>query len=94
MNMKVSIAVLVLVVLVANDQVEESTAATCIATELAPCFPAIAFGAAPSSACCSKLRVQRPCLCQYRNDPNLRNYVNSPNARRVLISCGIPVPNC
>ncbi|KAK4341685.1 hypothetical protein RND71_040186 [Anisodus tanguticus] len=69
-------------------------AVTCSVTELTPCAAAITSSQPPSSACCSKLREQKPCLCGYLKNPNLRPYVNSPNAQRVAKTCGVPTPNC
>lgn len=69
-------------------------AATCSPTELSPCIAAITSSSPPSSLCCSKLRQQKSCLCGYLKDPNLKQYVNSPNARKVASTCGVPFPNC
>jgi hypothetical protein len=44
-------------------------AATCDATQLTPCAGAIIGNAAPTAACCSGMRAQRPCLCTYRPRP-------------------------
>ncbi|GJN18021.1 hypothetical protein PR202_gb05135 [Eleusine coracana subsp. coracana] len=43
----------------------------CDPMALRPCAPII-WGEAPSAACCSKLREQKPCLCKYRNNQYLR----------------------
>ncbi|KAK7853846.1 non-specific lipid-transfer protein 2 [Quercus suber] len=48
----------------------------------------------PSSLCCHNVREQRPCLCEYLKDPNLKQYINSPNARKVASTCGVSFPNC
>ena len=69
-------------------------AVTCSPLELSSCISAITSSAPPSSTCCTKLREQRPCLCGYLKDPNLRQYVNSPGARKVASTCGVPFPSC
>ncbi|KAF3444301.1 hypothetical protein FNV43_RR13991 [Rhamnella rubrinervis] len=69
-------------------------AATCSATQLSPCVGPITSGSPPSSLCCSKLKEQKPCLCGYLKDPNLKRYVSSPNARKVASACGVPYPKC
>ncbi|CAH2049952.1 unnamed protein product [Thlaspi arvense] len=69
-------------------------AVTCNPLELSPCIGAITSSQPPSRTCCDKVREQRPCLCGYLKDPNLRQYVNSPNARRVATTCGVPIPTC
>ncbi|KAF5750169.1 non-specific lipid-transfer protein 2 [Tripterygium wilfordii] len=89
----VSLGLLMVVIMLAT-QINVSQAVTCNPSELSSCAPAIASGAAPSSTCCSKVREQRPCLCGYLKNPNLRQFVNSPNARKVSRSCGVPFPNC
>ncbi|KAB1211239.1 putative non-specific lipid-transfer protein AKCS9 [Morella rubra] len=69
-------------------------AVTCSPTELSSCSAAITSSAPPSKTCCTKLKEQTPCLCGYLKNPNLRQYVNSPGARRVASSCGVPFPRC
>ncbi|CAL4909423.1 unnamed protein product [Urochloa decumbens] len=69
-------------------------AATCDATQLAPCAGAIIGNAAPTAACCSRMKEQQPCLCTYARDPNLQRYVNSPNGKKTLAACRVPVPSC
>lgn len=84
--------VTVAVVLLSGTRMAEGV--TCTVTELSPCLAAITSSAPPSSLCCSKLREQKPCLCGYLRNPNLKQYVNSPNARKVASTCGVPYPNC
>lgn len=69
-------------------------AVTCNVMELSPCAPAIISSQPPSSACCAKLNKHKPCLCGYLKDPNLKPYINSPNAKNVYKTCGIPYPKC
>ncbi|CAN4116826.1 unnamed protein product [Withania somnifera] len=69
-------------------------AVTCSPTELVPCAAAMTSSQPPSSTCCGKLREQKPCLCGYLKNPNLRQYINSPNAQKVSKSCGVPTPRC
>ncbi|EXC20523.1 hypothetical protein L484_027077 [Morus notabilis] len=91
------LALLALVVAVATvflSKAPVAEAATCSAVALSPCLSAITGGTAPSSVCCSRLREQRPCLCGYLKDPNLRQYVNSPNAKKVASVCGVSYPKC
>ncbi|KAF7129124.1 hypothetical protein RHSIM_Rhsim10G0070900 [Rhododendron simsii] len=83
---------LVVVVVLANARVTE--AVTCNPSELSPCLPAFTSGQAPSANCCNKLKEQKPCLCGYIKNPNLSKYVNSPYAKKVLSTCGVPVPTC
>ncbi|XP_062152440.1 non-specific lipid-transfer protein 2-like [Alnus glutinosa] len=69
-------------------------AVTCNPTELSPCISAITSSAPPSSACCGKLKEQKPCLCGYIKNPNLKQYVNSPGAKKVARACGVTIPSC
>ncbi|KAG5614394.1 hypothetical protein H5410_014218 [Solanum commersonii] len=69
-------------------------AVTCSVIELFPCAGAIMSSQPPSSACCIKLREQKPCLCGYLKNPSLKQYVNSPNAQRVAKTCGVSTPSC
>ncbi|XP_022895426.1 non-specific lipid-transfer protein 2-like [Olea europaea var. sylvestris] len=92
---KTGCAVLYLVaVVLLLGELHVNEAVTCNASELNPCATAIASGLPPSAACCSKLWEQQPCLCGYLKDPALKQYVNSPNARKVVSSCGVPTPSC
>ncbi|KAF1888846.1 hypothetical protein Lal_00036888 [Lupinus albus] len=66
----------------------------CNPVELSPCLQAITSNVPPSTTCCQKLKEQKPCLCGYIQNPNLKQYVLSPGARRVSLSCGVPYPTC
>ncbi|OAY60439.1 non-specific lipid-transfer protein 2 [Manihot esculenta] len=95
---KVSGSVLCAVVMVAAvmlmTEVRLSNAATCNPASLSVCLPAITSSTPPSSACCSNLKQQKPCFCQYLKNPNLKQYINSPNARKVASTCGVAIPKC
>ncbi|XP_047329151.1 non-specific lipid-transfer protein 2-like [Impatiens glandulifera] len=88
--------VLVLILILQEGAVNRTMAATisCKAMELSPCAVAIVSAKPPSAVCCRKIKQQRPCLCQYLKDPNLKKFVNSPNARKVAVTCGTPYPRC
>lgn len=90
-----AVATLVAVALVAAAMsAGGATTDDCDAGKLAPCFPAIVFGSKPSGKCCSHLRDQKRCFCQFAKDPAYSKYINSPHARHALGSCGVAVPNC
>ncbi|XP_062115067.1 non-specific lipid-transfer protein 2-like [Humulus lupulus] len=82
----------VLVVLVAKPQV--TMAVTCSPTQLSVCVSAITTSTPPSQLCCSKIKEQKPCLCQYLKNPTLKKFVDSPNARKVANTCKTPYPKC
>ena len=70
-------------------------AATCNAMQLTPCAPAIVGNAAPTAACCGKLKAHpASCLCKYKKDPNLQRYVNSRNGKKVFAACKARLPRC
>ncbi|KAL1221628.1 Non-specific lipid-transfer protein 2 [Cardamine amara subsp. amara] len=69
-------------------------AVTCSPLQLSPCAAAISSSSPPSALCCAKLKEQKPCLCGYMRNPNLRRFVSSPNARKVSNSCKLPIPRC
>ncbi|KAL5571305.1 hypothetical protein UlMin_022747 [Ulmus minor] len=94
---KSSVALCLMVVAVAVvvlSEAPKAAAVTCSVTELSPCLPAISSSAAPTALCCQKIKEQKPCLCGYLRNPNLKQYVNSPNARKVASTCGVPYPSC
>ena len=66
--------------------------ADCNIAVLASCKAAVIQGAKPTAACCSNLRAQEACLCEYQKNPNFGKYL--PNARKVVTSCGMAIPNC
>uniref|UniRef100_A0ACD5TNA7 Uncharacterized protein n=1 Tax=Avena sativa TaxID=4498 RepID=A0ACD5TNA7_AVESA len=66
----------------------------CNVGELISCAPAIIGGTTPTESCCSDLKAQEGCFCQYAKDPAYSEYINSPNARNTLASCGITLPTC
>ncbi|CAL5367295.1 unnamed protein product [Camellia sinensis] len=69
-------------------------AVTCNPTELSPCIDAYTSSKPPSTTCCVKAREQRPCFCGYSKDPNLSQYVHSPNTKRIANACGVSIPTC
>ncbi|TMW87776.1 hypothetical protein EJD97_019498 [Solanum chilense] len=82
----------ILVILLGKLFVAESV--TCNVSELSPCAAAIIKGTPATPACCAKLKEQIPCLCGYMKDPKLRQYADSPNAKKVSKTCGVPIPKC
>ncbi|KAI4313884.1 hypothetical protein L6164_026830 [Bauhinia variegata] len=92
--MKIPCVALCIMLCLLLAQTQVTMAVTCNALQLSACASAITSSSPPSAACCSKLKEQRPCLCQYLKDPNLQRLVNSPNARKVADACGSPFPSC
>ncbi|KAG9137149.1 hypothetical protein Leryth_011972 [Lithospermum erythrorhizon] len=88
----IAVYAMLLLLLVAEAQV--STAATCNPTALSPCLGAITSSNKPSPLCCSRIKQQKPCLCTYLKNPNLKKFVNSPGSRKVSSYCRVPVPKC
>ncbi|CAI0451419.1 unnamed protein product [Linum tenue] len=66
----------------------------CNPSQLSSCLPAISTSAPPTGQCCGNLRQQGPCLCGYLRNPNFRQYLSSPGARKVASACGVPLPRC
>ncbi|GFP85331.1 non-specific lipid-transfer protein 2 [Phtheirospermum japonicum] len=62
--------------------------------ELSPCLEAITGSQQPSAQCCAKLKEQVPCFCGYLNNPTLRPYIDSPNAKKVAGFVGVGAPKC
>ncbi|CAH1420223.1 unnamed protein product [Lactuca virosa] len=89
-----SFIVLCALVVMLVDNVEKTNAATCNPQELLPCAAFLSSGATPSVACCSKLKAQQPCFCGYVKNPSLGQYINSPNAKKVVSACGVSIPKC
>ncbi|KAF3337565.1 non-specific lipid-transfer protein 2 [Carex littledalei] len=69
-------------------------AITCDISQLSPCVGPIMYGSATPSACCSSLKMQQPCLCQYARNPLYAGYVYGSNSRRVASDCHVSLPRC
>ncbi|KAL0904801.1 hypothetical protein M5K25_026953 [Dendrobium thyrsiflorum] len=67
---------------------------TCSLSQLSSCADAFANGTPPSSACCNNIRNALPCFCQYRNNPTLSGYINSPNGKKLIANCKVSLPSC
>ncbi|KAK7344616.1 hypothetical protein VNO77_14433 [Canavalia gladiata] len=61
---------------------EVSMAVMCNTLQLSACANAITSSNLSTPVCCSKMKDQRSCLCQYLKDPNIKRLVNFPNARK------------
>jgi hypothetical protein len=85
---------LLVVALLLAAAAETASAASCNAGQLAVCAAAITSGAKPSAACCSNLKAQQGCFCQFAKNPTYGRYINSPNARKTVASCGVSLPRC
>ena len=95
-NMTGVMTLMVMVVLVLSgvELPRMAEAVTCSPLTLSPCAGAISSSSPPSSLCCQRLKEQQPCLCGYLRNPSLRQYVNSPGAKKVASACGVPTPSC
>ncbi|KAI9110613.1 hypothetical protein K1719_018479 [Acacia pycnantha] len=89
-----SLMVMVVLILAVVELPHMAEAAMCSPLSLTPCAAAISSPSPPSSLCCERLMDQKPCLCQYLKDPSLRQYVNSPGAKKIASSCKVPLPSC
>jgi hypothetical protein len=96
-------AVLVVVVAVLAPSAEAARAMApvevleeqqCDVNKLIMCGPAIIGGTTPSAECCSNLKSQEGCFCEYAKNPAYSPYINSPNAHKTLATCGITLPSC
>jgi hypothetical protein len=85
---------LLVVALLLAAAAETASAASCNAGQLVVCAAAITSGVKPSAACCSNLKAQQGCFCQFGKNPTYAPYINSPNARKTVASCGVSLPRC
>ncbi|KAL0461993.1 UNVERIFIED_CONTAM: Non-specific lipid-transfer protein 2 [Sesamum latifolium] len=86
--------VAIVVVLAVAEVHEAAAAAPCNPVELSPCLGAISGSQPPSEECCSKLKEQEPCFCDYIKNPIFKPYIDSPNAKKVAATCGVAFPKC
>ncbi|KAJ7970345.1 non-specific lipid-transfer protein 2-like [Quillaja saponaria] len=92
--MKASQIALCTLVVLLLSAIQVSVAVTCSPLQLSSCAGAITSSTPPSKLCCAKIKEQKPCLCQYLKNPNLKKFVDSPNARKVASTCRAPFPKC
>ncbi|XP_058193714.1 non-specific lipid-transfer protein 2-like [Rhododendron vialii] len=85
---------IVLVLVLGCYKPKVSMAATCKILSLSPCLDAITSGTTPSDRCCSRLKEQEACLCEFAKDPDYSQYITSPNAMKVATACGVAIPTC
>ncbi|KAG7021625.1 hypothetical protein SDJN02_15351, partial [Cucurbita argyrosperma subsp. argyrosperma] len=91
----VAILTIIAVILMSeSNEMAMVEAVTCNPMQMSPCISAIISSTPPSKLCCAKIKEQKPCLCDYLKNPSLRNFVDSPNARKVANDCGTPFPTC
>lgn len=85
-----------LALVVTAMSMSRASADGCDGGRLSWCTPEVTRGAPPSTTCCSELRLQnqKACLCKYVKDPIFGKFVNGPNARKVLTTCDVAIPNC
>ncbi|KAK8518898.1 hypothetical protein V6N13_017837 [Hibiscus sabdariffa] len=89
----VALFVVALAVAVLSGETRTAEAMTCDPAQLAPCVPALVSGA-PTAECCSNLKEQQPCLCQYMKDPAFSQFVTNPAAKKIASVCNVPWPVC
>ncbi|XVF31573.1 hypothetical protein REPUB_Repub17cG0002300 [Reevesia pubescens] len=90
----VALCAVALVMLQFSGETRMAVAVTCDPSQLSSCLASLTSSTPPSPTCCSKLKEQQPCLCGYLKNPALKQYVNSPNAKRVANTCGVATPKC
>lgn len=90
-----ALCVVMFVVLFVDQTQVISAAESCNPVELLPCANILTSPSTPPSPpCCSRLKTQIPCLCQYKTNPAFQKYINSINTGLVAKTCGISFPSC
>lgn len=86
--------VVVVVVLLLGEANVSVDAAICNPRDLNVCSAAFSSNSRPPPACCTKIKEQKPCYCQYIKDPSIGPLLRSPNAVRVARQCRVVFPRC
>ena len=67
--------------------------ADCNPLLLISCLPSINDPSIPPPPqCCTNLKAQQPCFCQYLKDPDYKKYLTAPGAKKVADTCGVTIP--
>ncbi|XP_019086802.1 PREDICTED: probable non-specific lipid-transfer protein AKCS9 [Camelina sativa] len=90
--MKMKLTALVFIVFVLFSLALSKAEAACDIQDLKVCLPAVIGGSPPTTECCTKLKDNQSCLCDYLKNPLVVPYKTS--AKQVFEACGIPVPVC
>ncbi|KAM3198359.1 hypothetical protein ACQJBY_073483 [Aegilops geniculata] len=88
------VAAMMVLALQALASTASAAAAPCNAGLLAACASPVMTGSKPSAACCSNLRAQQGCFCQFAKNPIYGRYIQSPYTRQTVSTCGIALPHC
>jgi hypothetical protein len=72
----------------------ETSVDNCDPGQLAECMPTINGRSTPTTGCCSNLRTQQGCFCEYVQNPAFAKYLRGDIARHTLTACNIDIPNC
>ncbi|KAJ4748818.1 Nonspecific lipid-transfer protein [Rhynchospora pubera] len=94
MKMKAITLLCIYTLLCFTTQHPFAAAVTCDVSQLSPCMGPILYGSATPPACCSSLKMQQPCFCQYARNPTYSGYVYGSNGRRVASDCKVSLPRC
>ncbi|ESQ27794.1 hypothetical protein EUTSA_v10019361mg [Eutrema salsugineum] len=84
----------ILLFLIVAQENRVAAVETCDPTQLSPCVDAIQRGSTPTRLCCTRVKKQKHCVCQYLKNPTFKSFINSPKARKIATYCGCPYPKC
>lgn len=95
LKMKISVLVLCFTVFftVMLSHAPKAESLDCNPEELRVCTDAVLQSEPPSAECCSKLKEQEPCFCNYKENPKFASFIADHDITK-LSACPIPVPNC
>ncbi|CAH2067134.1 unnamed protein product [Thlaspi arvense] len=85
-------AIFLLLIVAQENRV--AAAEHCDAMQLMPCEDAIMKGSNPSDLCCTRVKQQQHCVCQYLKNPNFKSFIDSPKAKKIARDCDCPYPKC
>lgn len=89
---KFMITVITIAVII-SAEIRVAKSADCNPAALAVCLPSITDPSIPPvPACCTNLKAQEPCFCEYLKNPIYAKYINSPGAKKVAATCGVTIP--
>ncbi|KAL1216839.1 putative non-specific lipid-transfer protein AKCS9 [Cardamine amara subsp. amara] len=87
----------ILVLLIVTQENRVAAVESCDPMELSPCYVTIETGSKPSDLCCTRVKQQKHCVCQYMKNPTFKSFLNKPNAKKIATDCHSPYgpyPKC
>ncbi|KAL8257228.1 hypothetical protein R6Q59_029269 [Mikania micrantha] len=80
-------------VLLAGNIEKTSAQQACDPESLSACTIPFTFGSEPSKKCCTDLKAQEPCFCDFIRNPSYEQLITSDKAKKLAANCNVTIPD-